>query len=217
MSKLRVFLADDHPVFRGGLRVLIDGQPDMEVIGEAADGESASRRVVELAPDVAVLDVSMPKVGGVEAAARIRRGAPSVRVVALTAHQDASYARQMLAVGAVAFVSKVAAAHDLVPAIRTVAAGATFVDPAMVAAPPGLGVTGDVAVVGAGAGDLTEGEAEVLRRMARGQTVRGAAAGLGMEVRDVEAHRARAMSKLGLRSRAELVRYALRRGWLSEG
>src|SRR3954466_7926109 len=100
MAKLRILLADDHNVIRAGLRSLIDGQPDMEVVGEAADGEAACQRAEELAPDVAVLDVSMPLMGGAAAAERIRRDSPGVRVLALTVHEDRGYLQQLLQAGA---------------------------------------------------------------------------------------------------------------------
>lgn len=192
--------------------MLIDSQPDMSVVGEASDGELAAGRVVELLPDVAVLDVSMPRMGGVAAAGRIRREAPGVRILALTAHQDAGYARQMIEAGALGFVAKVAAADDLVRAIRTVASGASFVDAALAgrrAEPiPGEGAPAR--------GELTDPEVEVLRRLALGHTARGVASALGADVQAVEAHKARGMGKLGLKSRAELARYAVKKGWLPE-
>jgi DNA-binding NarL/FixJ family response regulator len=212
-NKLRVFLADDHPVVRGGLRALLDAQPDMEVVGEAADGAATMRDAPGLRPDVVVLDVSMPGLSGAEAAVALRRACPQARVLALSAHEDQGYVRAMLAAGASGYVVKRAAADDLVRAIRCAAAGETYLDPsvaghlvAWIAAPPA-----------AGAGtELSEREEEVLRRVARGQPLKQVAAALEVGLRTVETYKARAMEKLGLRSRAEVVRYAARRGWLDE-
>jgi DNA-binding NarL/FixJ family response regulator len=215
VTKLRVFLADDHPIVRGGLRALLDAQPDIEVVAEAGDGSAAVRGVLAARPDVAVLDVSMPGLGGAEAAARIRRDAPGVRVLALSAHEDAGYVRQMLAAGASGYVVKWAAADELVRAVRAVAGGATYLDPAVADARPA-----GPAAPPAGAwpaADLSDREAEVLRSIARGLAIKQIAARLDVTVRTVETYRARGMEKLGLRTRADLVRHAVRAGWLVGG
>ncbi|QDV39590.1 response regulator transcription factor [Tautonia plasticadhaerens] len=216
MAKLRVFLADDHPVVRGGLRALIDAQPDMEVVGEAADGEAAVLGVLDTGPDVAVLDVSMPEVSGAEATARIRRDRPAVRVLALSAHEDIGYVRQVLAAGASGYVVKRAAAEDLVRAIRRVAAGETYLDPAIAGALV-VGLVRAPAGGPAAGAELSEREAEVLRRVALGHPLKQVAADLDVGVRTVETYKARAMEKLGLRTRADVVRYAAMRGWLAGG
>jgi DNA-binding NarL/FixJ family response regulator len=131
MAKVRVFVADDHPIVRNGLRSHIDTQSDLEVVGEAATGEDAVRGVLECRPDVAVIDVSMPHLSGAGAAARIRQECPTVRVLALSAHEDRAYVQQMLAAGAAGYVVKRAAAADLVRAIRVVASGETYIDPSV--------------------------------------------------------------------------------------
>src|SRR3954464_14736126 len=128
-TKLRILLADDHNVVRAGLRALIDAQPDMEVVGEAADGEAAWRQTVDLGPDVIVMDVSMPGSGGARATERIKQDRPEVRVLALTVHEDRGYLQQLLQAGASGYLLKRAAADDLIHAIRTVARGGTFLDP----------------------------------------------------------------------------------------
>ncbi len=211
MSKLRVFIADDHPVLRCGLRGLVAGEPDMEVVGEAADGRAAARLVAELRPDVVVMDVSMPGGGGAEASAAIRDRCPGVRVVALTAHEDRAYLQQMLAAGATGYVLKRSAAADLVGAIRHAAAGNTYLDPAIA----GRLVTG---LGPAGWGDqpeLSDREGEVLKGIARGFSNKQIAARLKISVKTVETYKARAMEKLGARSRVDVVRYAAGRGWLT--
>ena len=210
--KLRVLLADDHNVVRAGLRALTDAQPDMEVVGEAADGEAACRLAAELGPDVAVLDVSMPLLGGASATERIVRGRPETRVVALTVHEDRGYLQQLLQAGASGYVLKRAAADDLIHAIRTVARGGTFLDPSLAGK-----VLGGLAGRPAQGGELSDREEEVLRLIARGHTNREIAARLDVSVKTVETHKSRAMEKLGLDSRAAIVAYAIRRGWLSGG
>jgi DNA-binding NarL/FixJ family response regulator len=212
VPKLKVFLADDHPVLRAGLRGLIDAQPDMRVVGEAGDGLAAVAGVRSLGPDVAVVDVSMPGMGGAEATGHIRRECPGVRVLALTAHEDNGYVRALLKAGASGYVLKRTAADDLVRAVRAVAAGGTFLDPAVA----GQLVTVLTSGPGVGTGaDLSDREAEVVKSIARGLPVKQIAGRLDLSVRTVETYKARAMEKLGIKTRADLVRYALGRDWLA--
>lgn len=217
MTMLRVLLADDHHVVRAGLRALIEAQADMEVVAEAADGEAAWRQAVELDPDVVVMDVSMPVLGGASATERIHRDRPGVRVLALTVHEDRSYLQQLLQAGASGYLLKRAAADELIHAIRAVARGGTYLDP---------GLTGKVldGLVGrpsppgsAPDAQPSEREEEILRLIARGYTNREIAEQLDVSIKTVETHKARAMEKLALDSRAGIVGYAIRRGWLSEG
>jgi DNA-binding NarL/FixJ family response regulator len=214
MSKLRVFLADDHPIVRNGLRALIEVQPDMEVAGEAADGAAAVREVVARRPDVTVMDVSLPVLSGAEATAAIRREWPAARVLGLSAHEDVGYVRQMLAAGASGYVVKRTAADDLVRAVRAAAAGGTYLDPAVTGA-----LATDLARSAGrpAAADLSDREAEVLQQLARGHPVKQIAAALDVGVRTVETYRTRAMEKLGLKTRADIVRYVVSRGRLAAG
>jgi DNA-binding NarL/FixJ family response regulator len=213
-TKLRVFLADDHAVVREGLKALVNAQPGMEVSGEAADGRTACQLVQELKPDVVVLDVSMPEMTGAQAAEHLRKTCPGVKVLALTVHEDKGYLRQLLQAGASGYVLKRAAAEELVHAIRTVAAGGVYLDPALagkvvgsfVRPPAGKGV----------GGDLSEREAEVARLIAAGHSNKEIAARLALSVKTVETYKARSMEKLGLSSRADLVRYAVQQGWLQD-
>jgi DNA-binding NarL/FixJ family response regulator len=216
-TKLRILLADDHNVVRAGLRALIDAQPDMEVVGEAADGEAACRQAVELGPEVVVMDVSMPVQGGARATERIKRDRPEIRVLALTVHEDRGYLQQLLQAGASGYLLKRAVAEDLIHAIRTVARGGTYLDPSLTGKVLG-GLMGRPARPGSPPGDtLSDREEEVLRLIARGHTNREIAAQLDVSVKTVETHKARAMEKLGLDSRADIVGHAIWRGWLSEG
>ena len=217
MAELRVFLADDHAVVRAGLKALVEAEEDMVVVGEAADGLDACAQVAELNPDVVVMDLSMPLLTGAQATERIRRECPSTRVLALTVHEDKAYIRQLLGAGASGYVLKRAAAEALIQVIRTVAAGKIYLDPEMV----GKVVTGfvrrsDEASPRVSAA-LSDREEAVARLTAAGNSNKEIAAQLELSVKTVETYRARAMEKLGLNSRTELVRHASRLGWLSEG
>jgi DNA-binding NarL/FixJ family response regulator len=186
-AKLRILLADDHHMVRAGLRSLIDVQADMEVVGEAADGEAACRLAEELEPDVAVLDVSMPILGGAKAAERITRDRPATKVVALTVHEDRGYLQHLLQAGATGYVLKRAVADDLIHAIRTVARGGTYLDPSL-AGKVVEGLAGRPARVG----ELSDREEEVLKLIARGFTNREIATRLEISAKTVETHKARA-------------------------
>jgi DNA-binding NarL/FixJ family response regulator len=214
MVKLRVYLADDHAVVRAGLSALINAQPDLEVSGESSDGRTACEQAQESQPDVVVMDVSMPEMNGAQATARLKQACPHVKVLALTVHEDKGYLRLLLEAGASGYVLKRAAAEELIHAIRTVAAGGVYLDPALagkvvgsfVRNPAGTGVSED--------DDLSEREAEVVRLIAAGHSNKEIAKRLSLSVKTVETYKARSMEKLGLDSRADLVRYALQRGWL---
>jgi DNA-binding NarL/FixJ family response regulator len=215
MSKLRVLLADDHNVVRAGLRALIDAQPDIEVVSEASDGESACKQAIALKPDVVVMDVTMPVLGGAAATERIKRERPNVAVLALTVHEDRSYLQQVLQAGASGYLLKRAAADELIHAIRAVARGGTYLDPSLTGRVIGSLVR-RAARPGAPRGDLSDREQDVLRLIARGHTNREIAAQLDVSIKTVETHKARAMDKLGVDSRAGIVAHAIREGWLSD-
>jgi DNA-binding NarL/FixJ family response regulator len=217
MDKLRVFLADDHHVVRAGLKALIDNQVDMEVVGEAGDGRSAVEGTSRLDPDVVVMDVTMPIMGGAEATKRIRAAHPEVKVLALTVHEDRGYLEQLVQAGASGYVLKRAVADDLIHAIRSVATGGAYLDPAIAGMVLG-GLAGGTAPEQRvrGAGKLSDREAEVLSLVAKGYTNREIASRLDISTKTVETHKARAMEKLDLASRADIVGYAVRQGWLSE-
>lgn len=211
MSNTRVLLADDHAVVREGLKALIGGHPGFEVIGEAADGPAAVALAAELDPDVVVVDLSMPGLSGAEVTARLRQARPDRKVVALTVHEERGYLRSLLEAGAAGYVLKRAAAAELVQALRAVAAGGTYIDPAL---------AGDVvgSFVGRAEGvaaELSDREAEVVRLIARGYSNKEIAAQLKLSVKTVETYKARSLEKLGVRSRVGLVRYATERGWLT--
>ena len=215
MSKLRVLFADDHELVREGLRALVDSQPDMECVGEAADGRAAVELVQKILPDVAVLDVSMPGLNGLEAAKKIKDCCPEVRLVTLTRHTDDGYLQQLLKAGVSGYVLKQSASAVLLAAVRAVAAGNLFLDPAVTGKVVGNYV-GKAAGLGARPHELSEREGEVLRMIAWGYSNKEIAARLDLSVKTVEAHKANAMRKLDMRSRIDIVRFAILRGWMRE-
>jgi DNA-binding NarL/FixJ family response regulator len=212
---IKILLADDHAVLRAGLRLLIDAQADMTCVGEAGDGLELLAQLETLQPDVVLLDLSMPRLGGLVALPDIRARAPNVRVLVLTMHADEEYLRQALAAGAVGYVLKQAADQELLAAIRAVMRGEIYVHSAMTRALL-EGMLDDWPLTPAPAAALSEREMEVIVQVARGATNREIAARLGLSVKTVETYRARAMEKLGLTGRAALVRYAQAQGWLGE-
>jgi len=216
MNKLRVLLADDHKVVREGLKLLVNSQPDMEVVGEADNGRAAVALARELKPQVVVMDVSMPELNGLEATERLMRSYPEIKVLTLTRHADDGYLQQLLRAGASAYVLKLSAADELVRAIRAVVAGKIYLDPEMTehvveAAVGGRAIRGPSADK-----ELSKREGDVLRFTALGYANKEIAARLSISVRTVEAHKANAMQKLGMKSRIDIVRYAILRGWLSD-
>jgi DNA-binding NarL/FixJ family response regulator len=209
VAKIRILLADDHAVLRAGLRALIHSQPGMEVVAEAADGLEAIRDAGETLPDLALLDLSMPGMSGIAAIDQVRKASPGTRVLVLTVHDDAAYARAALDAGAAGYVTKDMEGPELLAAIRAVARGRTFVAHALAADPSGDGAAGERA-----AARLSERERQVLELVARGHTNREVAQRLALSIKTVETYRARLSDKLGLRTRAELVRFAAETGLL---
>ena len=213
---LRVVLADDHPIVREGLRLLVNSEADMEVVGEAHDGEDACRLAAELNPDVLVIDLSMPVVDGAEATERVRRTCPAVRVLALTVHEERPYVAQLFRAGASGFVLKRTAASELVRAVRVVAAGGTYIDPSIATAAVQTYLDTSPGHEGTGRKALTEREQRVLARVAAGFSNKEIAAALGLSIKTVETYKSRAAEKLGLRTRVDIVRHAFRQGWLDD-
>lgn len=215
MSKLRVLLADDHGIVREGLKALINGHPAMEVVGEAADGRTACAKTTELRPDVVVMDVSMPDLNGIEATRKLRRECPHVKVLGLTVHEERSYLRELLEAGASGYVLKRSAPEDLVHALQVVARGDLYLDPSVTAVVLGRLARmypGDAAVGVV----LSERETEVLQLIAQGHSNKEIAARLKLSIKTVETYKARSMEKLGLTGRADIVRFAVQKGWLRD-
>jgi DNA-binding NarL/FixJ family response regulator len=212
MNRIRVVLADDHETVRHGLKLLVNDQPDMEVIGEAGDGKTAVSRIRELHPTVAVLDISMPEVNGLSATRDIRRLSPDTAIVALTRYDDEAYVQELMAAGALGYVLKQSASRELLDAIRAAARGHRYLDAAL-----GSRVAGALTKAAPQApprSRITERETEVLRMMALGHSNKEIAAAMNIAVKTVEVHKANAMRKLGLRGRIDIVRFAMLQGWL---
>ena len=209
--QLRVFVAEDHALVREGLVLLINKQSDMEVVGEAGDGESAWRVVREVTPDVAVLDVSLPQLNGAQVATRIRTAYSHIKILGLSAYGDAAHVRAFVEAGASGYVLKHAAAHELTDAIRTVASGGNHFAPELL--PVASEEAGQVFQSDI---PLSPREVEVVRLVAWGYSNKDIAARLHVSSKTVEGYKTRLFEKLGLGSRVELVRYALKRGWLNE-
>ena len=217
MSKLRILLADDHETVRTGLRVILNAQADMEVVGEAADGQAVIEKTQELQPDVVLMDVSMPRLNGLQATKTLRERAPAVKVLTLTRHGDVAYLHQLLEAGASGYVLKQSRAAEVLQAIRAIASGGTYIDSAMTADALAAPVRAMAAGRGrAAAPSLSPREADTLRLVARGYSNKEIAAQLTVSVKTIETHKGNAMHKLGMRNRIDIVRYAMLQGWLDE-
>jgi len=212
MSRIRVLIADDHAVLRAGLRMLIEAQSDMQVVGEASDGPETVRRAGEVESDVVLLDLSMPGLPGPVTIERLVRLDPSPRVLVLTMHDDPVYLRSALQAGASGYIVKKAADVELLNAIRVVQSGGTFVN---LTRPGEAGGSDAVRRVrrdspaGGASKPLSRREVEVLRLLAQGHTNQEAADRLAVSIKTIETHRKRLSDKLGLKSRAELFRFAV--------
>ncbi|HEV7920710.1 MAG TPA: response regulator transcription factor [Thermoanaerobaculia bacterium] len=212
MTQIRVFLIDDHGVLRQGLRLLVDAQRDMRVVGETERGRGAARAIAAAGgADVVVLDISMPDATGSQVAQELHAKLPETKIVTLTRHGEKAYVQQMLQNGANAYVLKQTAGDVLITAIRTVVGGGTYLDPAVAAKVVEAGAR---PMRGAGSDELTVREREVLTMVAYGHTNKEIAALLGITVKTVETHKTNAMQKLEITNRADLVRFALAQGWL---
>ncbi len=214
MEKLRIFLTDDHAILREGLRLLINAQDDMQVVGEAGNGHTAQKLILTLQPTVVVMDVSMPEVNGLEATRQLKKVLPQIKILALTRHNDKSYLYPLLQAGIAGYVLKQSDAKELIRAIRAIAAGGIYLDPAIAENIVNTVVGRNSERSLAKAGALGERETEVLRLIAQGYSNKEIAAQLELSVKTIEAHKAHAMLKLGLSGRVEIMRYALLQGWL---
>ena len=209
----RVLMVDDHPVVLAGLKALVEADADFEVVGNARDGRTALRLAKQLLPDVVVLDISMPEMNGIEVATALLAERPECRVLVLTVHDDRAYLRQLVEAGVSGYLLKRSASDELIRALHAVVSGGMYLDPAVAGKVVGRArralhpqlrqVT-----------ELSERETEVLRLVAGGHSNKEISTRLNISVKTVETYKARAMEKLGYRSRVELVRYAADQGWL---
>lgn len=216
MSKLQILLADDHKVMREGLRMLINAQPDMEVVGEADNGQRAIALTQKLQPDLIVMDISMPELNGLKATDRLRHLYPHIKILTLTRHADNAYLQQMLKAGASGYVLKQSASEELVRAIRAAVAGQKYLDPALTNQLVAKVIGRNSSRSSAAENTLSQREEEVLRCIAWGFLNKEIAGRLEISIKTVEAHKANAMQKMGMKSRIDIVRYALLRGWMED-
>jgi two-component system response regulator NreC len=216
-AKLRILLADDHETVREGLRMILNAQPDMQVVGMAGDGREAIAQCEKTTPDVVIMDISMPGLNGLAATQQLSERCPDAKVLTLTRHADNSYLQQLMRAGASGYVLKQSRPAELLHAIRAVAGGSKYLDASMTAPVAGslaktaAPVPGPVPTT-----PLSPRETEVLRLIAWGNTNKEIAARLTLSVKTVEAHKANGMRKLGMRGRIDIVRYAILQGWLHE-
>ena len=213
---LRIVIAEDHQTVREGIKLLIGSQPDMEVIGEAGDGERALSLAEELKPDLMLIDVSMPIMNGLKATKKLRTKYPGLRILTLTRHADDGYLRQLISAGSNGYVLKQSAPDQLINAIRSVGQGNSFLDPSVTQKVMGGYASRTDALRGERKGDLSQREEEVLRFISLGYSNKEIAGQLDLSVKTVEAHKANAMQKLGVSSRIDIVKYAIFRGWLED-
>jgi DNA-binding NarL/FixJ family response regulator len=216
MARIRIIVVDDHPLVLVGLKALVQGDPTMQVIGEAVDGQSALKLTAELRPDIVVLDLSMPGMNGAWVAQALRVQCPDCQTVILSVHEDRAYLRQLLELGVSGYVLKRSAPQELITAIRAVAAGGVYLDPAIAGMVVGRGHHPRSARNFDKAAELSSRETEVLRLAAAGYSNKEISSRLQVGVKTIETYKTRAMEKLGFATRAELVRYAIVKGWLKE-
>lgn len=213
-QRLSILLVDDHATVRQGLKLMLEREPDLEVVAEASDGSEALERVSEVRADVIVMDLSMPGTSGLVATRRLKAARPDVAIVTLTRHADKTYLRELLRAGTLGYVLKKSPYNELLRAIRAAGAGQQYVDPSLthhLAEPFVRKHDRSIRV-----SPVTERESQVLQLVSLGHSNKEVAAQLGLSVKTIELHKANAMQKLGLEGRIELLRYALRCGWLQD-
>lgn len=217
MNKIRIYIADDHAVLRSGLRLLMQSQPDMEVVGDAGNFSDVLSELPSLLPDIVTLDLSMPEGLGLKAIAKIKKVSPGSRVVVLTMHDDPAYLRTALSMGVSGYVVKSAADTELLSAVRAVSQGRVFVD-AQSSIENGARYSAiKDSHSNSGLEKLSSREREVLCLIARGHTNQNVATQLDVSVKTIESYRSRLMEKLGLKNRADLTRFAIEHGLLDPG
>ncbi len=215
-EKLKVLIAEDHQTVREGVKLLVNAQPDMEVVAETGDGDEAVREAQRLSPDIVVMDISMPRMNGLKATKRLRALGLPLKILMLTRHTDDGYLQQLLGAGANGYVLKQSAPTELINAIRVVAAGNAYLDASLTRKVMGGYVNRATSFRGESKGDLTDRESEVLRLIAFGYSNKEIGAQMDLSVKTIEAHKANAMRKLGIASRIDIVRYAILQDWLKD-
>lgn len=214
MTLIRVALVDDHPVVLAGVSALLRTAPEVMLVGEAATGKAAIRMIASSAPDIAVMDISLPDINGIDLAVQLAETSPGVKLLALSVHEDRAYVQQLLLAGAKGYLLKRSAAEELVRAVRVIAEGDMYLDPAIVSKAISDNSAGETA--GGAQDSLSSREQDVLRFIAQGFSNKEIAARLQISTKSVETYKARAADKLSLRTRADIVRYGVAQGWLQQ-
>ena len=216
VHRLRVFVVDDHPVVREGLKALINAQFTMEAVGAVADGQTACQEIEQVQPDLVIMDLSLPVMNGARTTERLKRICPKVKVLVLTVHEEKSYILDVPSAGACGYVLKHTAADELIRAIYAVDSGGIYLDPAIAHKVVNDSLHTASNHEFAQGVDLTEREAQALRLIALGYSIKEIAARMEISGKTVETYRTRFMFKLELDSRTDIVRYAMHRGWLQD-
>lgn len=216
MKKLRIVLAEDHETVRKGIKLLINEQDDMEVIGETENGDSVIELVQKLDPDILVMDISMPQQNGLKTSKRVKQIFPSVKVLMLTRHKDNGYVQQLIHAGVSGYVLKQSAPSELLNAIRVVGEGNSYLDSTITQTIMNGYARLGGSLQGEGSSKITDREEEVLRLTARGYSNKKIAERLDISVKTVDSHKANAMRKIGLKDRVDVVDYAIFNGWMED-
>ncbi len=217
MNKIRVVIAEDHKTVSEGLKMIIEAENNMEVVGVANDGRSAVQLAQQLQPDVVVMDISMPELNGFRASAELKTVAPAIKILILTRHTDKSYLQELLQTGVSGYVLKQSDPEELIRAIRVVKDGGYYLDPAITNNVIGLFIGKKNKQRGEVIGEpLSNRESQVLRLIARGYSNKEIAAKLQSNVKTIETQKANALQKLNIRGRDEIVSYAILQGWFQE-
>lgn len=216
MNEIRVLIAEDHKTVRKGLKMIIEAESDMTVVGEAGDGNEAIHLARQLVPDIIVMDISMPELNGIKATTELKKIDPKIKILSLTRHTDKAYLRELISSGVDGYVLKQSDSDELLRAIRVITSGGNYLDPAISDKVFDL-VAKNQKQRGEIQGELlSEREAEVLRLIARGYSNKEIAARLETSVKTIESQKASALQKLNIRGRNEIVNYAILQGWLRE-